>query len=202
MEEGCFSYCGSTHLPPPTIHHHHSAVVSRAKHSNSVGISWLHVFRMRNLYTRKIQSRIKLLSQNSHVCVWIWSKQCTSTLHTHTSYTSCINIIMHNYILGRITELASKSNHLMPHPSINIQYPQVFENLHTIISSTSTPHQQQWMLLPSEGTGNTTGSMGESCRWSEPSSDVQFAPVLRKVSHTVKVMYSFLFQRTSSDFQN
>ena len=92
MEEGCFSYCGSTHLPPPTIHHHHSAVVSRAKHSNSVGISWLHVFRMRNLYTRKIQSRIKLLSLNSHVCAWIWSKQCTSTLHTHTSYTSCINI--------------------------------------------------------------------------------------------------------------
>ena len=86
--------------------------------------------------------------------------------------------------------MASKSNHLMPHPSIHVQHPQVFENLHTKISSTSTPHQQQWMLLPSEGTSNTTGSMGKSCRWSKSSSGVQFAPVLREVSHTVKVMYS------------
>ena len=86
--------------------------------------------------------------------------------------------------------MASKSNHLMPHPSIHIQHPQVFENLHTKISSTSTSHQQQWMLLPSEGTSNTTGSMGKSCRWSKSSSGIQFAPVLREVSHTVKVMYT------------
>ena len=32
--------------------------------------------------------------------------------------------------------------------------------------------------------------MGKSCRWSKSSSVVQFAPVLREVSHTVKVMYS------------
>ena len=87
MEEGCFSYCGSTHLPSPTIHHHHSAVVSRAKHSCRVGISWLHVFRMRNLY-----KKILVKSNCYHKTAMFVHAFGLSSLHTHTSYTSHINI--------------------------------------------------------------------------------------------------------------
>ena len=43
----------------------------------------------------------------------------------------------------------------------------------------TTPHQQQRVLLPSEGTSNTTCSMLMPCRWARTSSGVQFAPVLR-----------------------
>ena len=81
----------------------------------------------------------------------------------------------------------NQTTNLTQHSSVHIQHPHVFE--HT--TTASTCHQQQWVLLSSEGTSNTTDSMGSPCRWPGTSSGVQFGPVLRKVkthSHVHNVL--------------
>ena len=71
----------------------------------------------------------------------------------------------------------NQTTNLTPHSSVCIQHPHVFQ----CNSTETTFYQQQWVLLPSEETSNTTGSMGASCRWPGTSSGVQFCPVLREV---------------------
>ena len=77
----------------------------------------------------------------------------------------------------------NQTTNLTPHSSVNIQHPHVFE----CTSTEPTSHQQQWVLLSSEGTCNTTGIMGVPCRWPGTSSGVQFGPVLGEVKTNTQV---------------
>ena len=90
------------------------------------------------------------------------------------------NIHLQHTLFMQIHQIYTRqTTNLTPHSSVNIQHPHVFE--HTSIAIVSTFHQQQRVLLSSEGTSNTTGSMVEPRTWPGTSSGVQFGPVLREV---------------------
>ena len=76
--------------------------------------------------------------------------------------------------------LDNQTTNLTPHSSVHIQHTHVFK--YTITETATTSHQQQqWVPLPSEGTSNTTCSMGVSCRWPGTPSGVQFAELPSRV---------------------
>ena len=107
-----------------------------------------------------------------HMHPWIQDTQPHVCKQQHILITHTLDVTHHTP--------DNQTTNLTPHSSVNIQHPHVFE-------CTTTSHQQQWVLLSSEGTSNTTCSMGGPYRWPGTSSGVQFGPVLREVKTNTHV---------------